>query len=249
MRRLPRPGRRSIVLHSTGLALTALLFAASATATAQQMISTSTDRPAAVRVSPIDQFIAEASARFGIPERWIRTVMQAESGGNPRAVSRAGAMGLMQIMPATWAELRARYGLGSDPFDPRGNILAGTAYLRAMYDRFGAPGFLAAYNAGPGRYAEHLRTGRPLPRETRAYVAQLAPRIGAPASAEVQTARLSVPSDWREAPLFATPSERVPRDREAAHAVQSIDRAEDAQGAETPRATPLFVSVQRRPEQ
>ncbi|MCC5967787.1 MAG: transglycosylase SLT domain-containing protein, partial [Natronohydrobacter sp.] len=72
-----------------------------------------------------------------------------ESAGNPRAVSHAGAMGLMQVMPGTWAELRAAHQLVDDPFDPRDNILAGAAYLRQMYDRFGSPGFLAAYNAGP----------------------------------------------------------------------------------------------------
>ncbi len=87
-------------------------------------------------------------------------------------------MGLMQIMPKTWTELRARYGLGVDPYDPRDNILAGAAYIRELHDRYGAPGFLAAYNAGPRRYENHLATGRPLPDETQAYVATLAPTIG-----------------------------------------------------------------------
>ena len=192
--------------------------------------------------------VAAASRRSGLPEDWIRAVMRAESAGNQRAVSSMGAMGLMQIMPGTWAELRAQYSLGDDPFDVRDNVLAGAIYLRAMYDRFGAPGFLAAYNAGPGRYTEHLRTGRPLPRETRAYVAQLTPHIDAPAEADVQTARASVPSDWREAPLFATRSERVPTKRGAAPDVQPINRAEDVQGAVELPANPLFVSVQRRPE-
>jgi len=86
-------------------------------------------------------------------------------------------MGLMQIMPKTWAELRGRYGLGADPYDARDNILAGAAYIRELSDRYGAPGFLAAYNAGPGRYERHLKTGRPLPAETQAYVATLAPMI------------------------------------------------------------------------
>ncbi|WP_306121059.1 lytic transglycosylase domain-containing protein [Roseitalea sp. MMSF_3504] len=196
----------------------------------------------------IDAAVAEASRRSGLPEDWIRAVMRAESAGDRNAVSPKGAMGLMQIMPGTWGELRAQYSLGDDPFDVRENVLAGAMYLRAMYDRFGAPGFLAAYNAGPGRYNEHLRTGRPLPRETRAYVAQLTPRIGAPAAADVQTARASMPSDWREAPLFATRSERVRTDREAAPDVQPINRAEDVQGADDLSANPLFVSVQRRPE-
>ena len=120
--------------------------------------------------------VREASARFGIPEDWIRRVMRAESGGRTMLegrpiTSRAGAMGLMQLMPGTWTEMRKAHGLGRDPHDPRDNILAGTAYLRAMYDRFGYPGLFAAYNAGPARYAEHLATGLRLPAETVAYVA------------------------------------------------------------------------------
>ena len=63
----------------------------------------------------------------------------------------------MQIMPATWGQLRARYGLGPDPFDVRDNIMAGAAYLRELHDRYGSPGFLAAYNAGPGRSVRWLR--------------------------------------------------------------------------------------------
>jgi len=131
---------------------------------------------------PLDRwqdYIAEASARFGIPEAWIRGVMRAESGGRTTLagrpiVSRAGAQGLMQVMPETWRDLRAAHGLGADPHDPRDNVLAGTAYLRSMYDRFGYPGLFAAYNAGPARYAEHLSRGRRLPSETVAYVAQIA---------------------------------------------------------------------------
>ena len=121
---------------------------------------------------------AEASLRFGIPIAWIERVMRAESGGQTMLYGRpttssAGAMGLMQLMPSTWAAMRAAHALGGDPHDPRDNILAGTAYLRAMYDRFGYPGLFAAYNAGPGRYAAHLATGRALPGETRAYLAAL----------------------------------------------------------------------------
>jgi hypothetical protein len=80
-------------------------------------------------------------------------------------------------MPKTWTELRARYGLGADPFDPRDNILAGAAYIRELYDRCGTPGFVAAYDARPGRYERHLAAGRPLPDETQAYVATFAPMI------------------------------------------------------------------------
>lgn len=115
----------------------------------------------------------EAAQRFGMPEGWIHAVIRAESAGRVRAVSRTGAMGLMQLMPGTWARQRARLGLGPDPFDPRDNILAGTSYLREMYDRYGAQGFLAAYNAGPRRYEQWRDRGRPLPAETRLYVARL----------------------------------------------------------------------------
>jgi len=142
--------------------------------------------------SPVDAAVAEASAASGLPQAWIRAVMARESGGDRLAVSRAGALGLMQLMPATWREMRARLGLGADPFDTRDNVLAGAAYLREMFDRFGPGGFLAAYNAGPGAYAE-ARAGRAvLPPKTRAYVADLAPRIGLVAS----PARA-----WRRAPL------------------------------------------------
>jgi soluble lytic murein transglycosylase-like protein len=96
--------------------------------------------PTASRVESFAAFIAEASRRFAIPERWIRGVMQLESGANERAISPKGALGLMQIMPKTWVELSVRYDLGFDPFDPRDNIMAGTAYLREMHDRFGSPG-------------------------------------------------------------------------------------------------------------
>ncbi|MEM1385775.1 MAG: lytic transglycosylase domain-containing protein [Pseudomonadota bacterium] len=152
--------------------------------------------------------IAEASGRFAIPEHWIRAVMQVESAGNPRAVSHAGAMGLMQVMPGTWAVLRLDHGLGTDPFDPRDNILAGTAYLRAMLDRYGTVGgMLAAYNAGPGRYDAYLTEGRPLPAETRAYVAMLAPRLHGTAPLP---SRATI-ADWREAVLFTDRSVERPQ--------------------------------------
>ena len=108
-------------------------------------------------------YIAEAARRFGRPEAWVRAVMQAESRGAADAISTAGAIGLMQIMPDTYAELRARYGLGANAYDPHDNIIAGTAYMSEMIELFGVPNFLAAYNAGPARLEDHLRRGRPLP--------------------------------------------------------------------------------------
>lgn len=151
---------------------------------------------------PYAAHIAEASQRFGIPERWIRAVLRAESAGDVRAISSAGAMGLMQIMPDTWAVLRVRYQLGRNPYDPRDSIMAGAAYLREMWDRYGnVVAMLAAYNAGPARHDEHRSTGHPLPAETRAYVAALAPILGGAAASEA-TPSAPPPPDWRDAPLF-----------------------------------------------
>ncbi|RWX64267.1 lytic transglycosylase domain-containing protein [Mesorhizobium sp. M2A.F.Ca.ET.039.01.1.1] len=138
--------------------------------------------PVAISSSPQlgkwQQFVSEASQRFRVPESWIYAVMDAESGGRTvldgrPITSRAGAMGLMQVMPKTYREMRVEHGLGADPYNPRDNILAGTGYLRAMYDRFGFPGLFAAYNAGPERYGDHLQRGRPLPAETVDYLRKL----------------------------------------------------------------------------
>jgi len=146
--------------------------------------------------------ITEASRRFGIPERWIRAVLRKESAGDVRAISSAGAMGLMQVMPQTWAELRVRHGLGRNPYDPHDNILAGTAYLREMWDRYSdVTAMLAAYNAGPARYDEHRAKGRPLPAETRAYIALLAPVLRGERPSKIAFA-VTRPIDWREAAIF-----------------------------------------------
>lgn len=167
--------------------------------------SPATHRATGKSFHPFAEFVTEASRRFAVPEHWIRAVMRVESGEKPRARSRKGATGLMQIMPKTWAELRARYGLGADPYDPHDNILAGAAYIRGLYDRYGAPGFLAAYNAGPGRYERHLATGRPLPAETQAYVATLAPMIKSTRT-EVQIAAVESSFAWVNSSLFAARS-------------------------------------------
>ncbi len=171
-----------------------------------------TRRPNNSTVRPFAAFVTEASKRFGVPEHWIRAVLRVESSAKPRARSERGAMGLMQIMPKTWTELRARYGLGADPFDVRDNILAGAAYIRELYDRYGAPGFLAAYNAGPGRYERHLATGRPLPDETQAYVATLAPMINR-ARTDVRIGAVARSFASAGSSLFATRSAGISSDR------------------------------------
>ncbi len=133
---------------------------------------------------PWGPYIHEAAVRLSVPEAWIRGVMQQESGGLQTSAdgspitSIAGAMGLMQVMPGTYDVLRQRYALGPDPYDPHDNILAGAAYLKEMHLRFGAPAFLAAYNAGPDRVDAFLNGSTMLPDETVNYVAAIGPRIG-----------------------------------------------------------------------
>ncbi len=187
------------------------------------------------RADPYAAFIAEAAHRFDMPEQWLRAVMRVESAGNVRAISSAGAMGLMQLMPTTWAELRVRHRLGSNPYDPRDNIMAGAAYLREMLDRYGSPGFLAAYNAGPGRYEEYL-SGRPLPAETRAYVAALVPSFGGGELSGPITVAVADPHAWTRSPLFvaragstasesSAPTRSIPTDTSTANPVRDIRTA------------------------
>jgi soluble lytic murein transglycosylase-like protein len=191
------PGRRKALFLIGGM----LIFCHAMTGALAQSVPSS-------RASADDAYaapIAEASHRFRVPQRWIRAIMHLESARDPRAVSRKGALGLMQIMPATFSELRLRHQLGRDPYDPHDNILAGTAYLRELYDRYGSPGFLAAYNAGPGRYEASLK-GRPLPAETRAYVATLRPFWGGGDAPGALTAGHAKAVSWKVAPLFIVPS-------------------------------------------
>jgi hypothetical protein len=131
---------------------------------------------------PWRSFIQEASSRFEIPAAWIAAVMRVESRGNTHwdgeaVVSRAGAVGLMQVLPDTYAVLRERHDLGPDPHEPRDNILAGAAYLRLLYEIYGFPGFLGAYNAGPGRYGAHLFHDGELPTQTEVYMSLIMPHI------------------------------------------------------------------------
>ena len=140
---------------------------------------------------PWGPYIRIASKRFDVPQRWIRQVMRVESGGNEYygghlTTSPTGAMGLMQLEPGTYREMAAQYGLGSDPYNPYNNIMAGTAYIHQMYQIYGSPGFLAAYNAGPGRLDDYLDYRQPLPDATKQYIAMIAPQINGvyPASPE-----------------------------------------------------------------
>ncbi len=147
-----------------------------------------------------DTAVTAAAHRFDLPQDWIKVVIKAESGGDANAVSNKGALGLMQLMPDTWAEMRDRYGIRGDVLDPVANIMAGSAYLAEMRNRFGYPGVFAAYNAGPARYESHRRDGVPLPAETQAYLAKLNAKL---AVANGNPGRLFVPLDCADRRLFA----------------------------------------------
>ena len=164
---------------------------------------------------PWGPYIHEASEKYDVPERWIREVMRVESGGRTEMSGRpitsgAGAMGLMQVMPATYDELRNRYSLGDDPYDPHNSILAGTAYIRELYDLYGSPGFLAAYNGGPGRLDDYLTRNRALPEETRRYVAKIGPYITDAFPTKKSTAEVyamnSLPTSIPAGPRYSAPA-------------------------------------------
>lgn len=230
-------GRHHAVRRMAFLLLSGLALAAGAPDAA---LAQSVSAARTVAGDPHAAFVTEASQRFGIPEHWIVAVKRAESAGDVRAISSAGALGLMQVMPDTWAALRVRYGLGRDPYDPRDNILAGAAYLREMFDRYRTiPAMLGAYNAGPGRYDEYVQTGRALPAETRDYIALLAPQLGATSPASAPSVAQPPPPDWREAPLFVvrsagdrsatSPSENArSNDSRSSAAASTPDTAEDS---------------------
>lgn len=187
--------RRAIALRSIGAVLLVTAVASTHAAARPQSVAVRCGQ-----ASPIEEPIAQASLRFGIPATLIRAVIAVESNFVAYAVSPKGAMGLMQLMPPTWAELRLRYALGPDPFDPCDNIYAGTAYLRELLDRYGDPGFLAAYNAGPGRYEAYLAGRVSLPAETIAYVGKLSSTpLG---SASTTPSPAPDPDLWRRGALF-----------------------------------------------
>jgi soluble lytic murein transglycosylase-like protein len=146
-----------------------------------------------------DPLIIEAAQQFEVSESWIRAVMRMESGGrtmqgeNQPITSRVGALGLMQLMPGTYEEMRAAYGLGDNATDPHDNIFAGAAYLSWLHRKYGFPAMFAAYNDGPGKLEDHLYRGRALPAETTHYVAGIAGMLGKRDSGVSDTAKLTRP--------------------------------------------------------
>jgi Transglycosylase SLT domain len=110
--------------------------------------------------------IQDASERYGVPVKLVSAVIRAESGFNPRAVSRKGAQGLMQLMPTTASMLGVR-----NSFDPRENIDGGVRHLRGLMDRFPLPLAIAAYNAGERAVVQY--GGIPPYPETQDYVTKV----------------------------------------------------------------------------
>jgi hypothetical protein len=145
--------------------------------------------------------------------------------------------------------LRARYHLGSDPYDAHDNIVAGAAYLRELYDRYGIPGFLAAYNAGTARWEGHLASGKPLPTETRRYLLRLKPIIGGTAR-EITTSFAAIASSWTEAPLFPALSPPSENGKSITSTVRqdtpSNDRGAPDPPARAPQSERLFVALTSR---
>ena len=119
-------------------------------------------------------YTEEASIRYNVPEGIIRAVMNRESGGlqwmaGKPVTSSAGAMGLMQLMPVTYKSLSTRLGLGTDPYMPRDNIMAGTYMIGLMVRQYGVRGGLSAYNMGPGAYEAWMAGEKDMPHETEDY--------------------------------------------------------------------------------
>ena len=151
------------------------------------------------RITRWTPIVAKASHRVGVPVAWINAVMRVESGGRTMLtetqpmVSNKGAIGLMQVMPATYSEMRSQYGLGADPFNAKDNINAGAAYLKWLRGKYGYPAMFAAYNAGPGQVDDLLEKGKPLPAETRTYVARVGAILGDGDGTKIDAAKLTRP--------------------------------------------------------
>ncbi len=254
-------GRRQVCLDFGVKASMVLLLGSfvSGCSTSEQYGSSDTSLTAPVQVAlvtpaplppdpkdPWRDLIAEAADRFDVPEQWIRAVMHRESGG--RAIvkgkvitSPAGAIGLMQVMPATYAELRDRHGLGPTPADPRDNIMAGTAYLREMYDQFGSPGFLAAYNCGPACYSAVQAGRQRLPKETRQYIAALAPVVA-------KTAPRGTGGEPAVEPVMVASAEPPKPASRPVEAIQVASAAPPPEPVTAPAPAPAVVPVSARVE-
>ena len=174
--------------------------------------------------------VAKAAHRADVPVAWINAVMRVESGGRTMLtqtqpmVSSKGAMGLMQVLPQTYNDMRAQYRLGGNAFEPADTINAGAGYLRFLRGKYGYPTLFAAYNAGPGQVDDVLGGTRALPAETRAYVARIGAILGKPGDgALIDAVRLTQPDG---VPVLIDPlavsAIRAPVAGEYAEGVQTV---------------------------
>ena len=178
----PFPTRRAAKLLSLPL-LTLSLFVAAPAANAATVAKAPAQSSISQFIERWTPFVKEAAQRFNIAEDWIKAVMRMESGGQTQLAgkpitSKAGAMGIMQVMPDTYKDMRAQYGLGADPYDPHDNVIAGAAYLKWLQSKYGYPKMFAAYNAGPATLEAQMAGKRKLPAETQAYVNGIARILG-----------------------------------------------------------------------
>jgi soluble lytic murein transglycosylase-like protein len=159
---------------------------------------TTTKATAGSRTSRYDAIIEENAAAHGVSPHLVRAVIQQESAFNPRAVSHKGAMGLMQLMPATAAELGVL-----DPYDPAENIRAGVTYLKALLAKFAqnVELALAAYNAGPTAVTKYGKV--PPYRETLNYVRRITSAVDATAPKPVRIYKTIEIIDGREVPRYS----------------------------------------------
>jgi hypothetical protein len=203
--------------------------------------------------SGIASLAQRAAVRYGIPESLVAAVIAVESEFNPHAISRRGALGLMQLMPRTAAVLGVR-----DAFDPRENVDAGARHLRDLLNRFAdVPLALAAYNAGAQAVIDH--GGVPPYPETRAFVARVMGRLArgvTPAAAVVAAAtprrirvaaRLTTNGMQQDGDLVVIPAAALARDDEprveAVVAVREPVREPAQERAPEPRPVAVSASV------
>jgi soluble lytic murein transglycosylase-like protein len=153
----------------------------------------------ATRSNRFDMLIEEHSTTHGVDKNLVKAVIQAESAYNPSATSVKGAMGLMQLMPAT----AQAYGV-RNPYDPAENIRAGVAYLKSLLTKYSqnVELALAAYNAGPGAVAKYGTV--PPYRETKDYVKKITVAVDAAAPPVVRVYRTIEYVEGRPVPRYST---------------------------------------------
>jgi soluble lytic murein transglycosylase-like protein len=150
----------------------------------QPIFDAENDMALEARLARWDKLIDEGAKRFNVPRDWIIAVMRQESGGRTvlqgdvPITSITGAMGLMQVMPDTYRDMRLDFRLGNDPYNPHDNVMAGAAYIKFLQGKYGYPALFAAYNDGPGNLEANLAGRRDLPAETIAYITNIRIRLG-----------------------------------------------------------------------